>query len=146
MTDSAIVSHRYWQLADLSRTVDDGLFLFERERLNLLDDERKPDVERLRQEVGQVLWVMLVQLTGEALEGVPSGDLRSHEVTVPPSIVEALRLQLADDDQLIQTLRELMEALASIPSLTAPQVGVLNQIAKTADIEASASLRLLMRK
>jgi hypothetical protein len=146
MTDSALVSHRYWQLADLSRTVDDGLFLFERERLNLLEADRRPDVTRLRRQVRQVVCVMLVQLTGTRDE-VAFADPTLHEVTVPSSIVDALRRHLADDEEeLIKTLRELTDALAAIPSLTGAQVSVLNQIAKTADIEASASLRLLMRK
>src|SRR4051794_32002648 len=96
MTMTYLVTNRSWQLADLSRTVDDGMLVFECERRNLPPDCIPGDATELRVNLQLVLKALLDLLRGAGGEVILS--LSSHRrALVSVSVVDALRTSMTED-------------------------------------------------
>src|SRR4051794_18673122 len=79
MTMTYLVTNRSWQLADLSRTVDDGMLVFECERRNLPPDCIPGDATELRVNLQLVLKALLDLLRGAGGESsCPSVVTAAH--------------------------------------------------------------------
>lgn len=140
-----VVSRRSWQLADLSRTVDDTVLALEYNRLQLRAAPARDDRMKLQRDLAQIIEAILLLLVrGEREQTITLSSQR--DVVVPNSIVEALRRSVHDEQQLTDRLKVLVEVLPNADSLDGDLVEVLDMIAEVADVEATASMRPLMRK
>ena len=140
-----VVSRRSWQLADLSRTVDDTMLALEYSRLELR--AAPPEAERLG--LRRDLAVIIDTLVELLVNGHQERTVRLSEerdVLVPDSIVNALRRRHHDQHALQLNLERLSFELRAPDPLDRDLFDVLDTIAEAADVEASASMRPLMRK
>jgi hypothetical protein len=141
-----VVSRRSWQLADLSRTVDDTVLALEYNRLHLQAVPSPLERMKLQRDLAQIIEVILEQLLLRT-EHERTVTLSSERaVVIPNSIVEALRRKVGDEAQLTTWLQALVSELPEAEFLDADQAEVLGTIAEVADVEATASMRPLMRK
>jgi hypothetical protein len=136
-------SYRYWQLADLSRTVGDGLLVFECRRMNMPEDALPVDASSLRSDLARVI---------EAFRNLVRGDqgeqilyMGEREVLVPTSIAELVSAELGHA-RVAELLDQLAGSISAADILDDDEVELLDRIAKAADVEASASMRPMMRR
>jgi hypothetical protein len=140
-----VVSRRTWQLADLSRTVDETVLAIEYERLNL--EVARPAEERhqLQADAAVIISAILRLLErGSSEEKAQLGT--SREVIVPSDIAENLLRRVEDETALKRDLAELARILPTADSIDNDLLELLDKVAQVADAAATTSLRPLMRK
>ncbi len=139
-----VVSRRSWQLADLSRTVDDTMLALEYNRLGLRAAPPQNERLTLQKDMAQIIEALL-ELLVDGEHDLPV-KLSSESVVVPGSIVMALRRDATGDTRLRQRLERLASELPDADTLDNEQVELLEAIAEAADAEATVSMRPLMRR
>jgi hypothetical protein len=140
-----VVSRRSWQLADLSRTVDDTMLALEYSRLHLTVAPPASERKKLQHELAEIIDAVLMLVMVGGLERTVRLS-SSRDVVVPNSIVEALRRRTSDETGLQGRLTRLASELREADSLDGELIEVLETIAEAADVEATTSMRPLMRK
>jgi hypothetical protein len=140
-----VVSRRSWQLADLSRTVDDTMLALEYSRLDLKAAPAPSERRRLQHDLAIIIdAVVTLLIQGEREQTVRLSSER--EVVVPTSIVDALRQWSNNEAKLKGSLERLASELREQDDVDSDLVEVLDTIAEAADLEATASMRPLMRQ
>ena len=140
-----VVSRRSWQLADLSRTVDDTMLALEYSQLHLRAAPSEKERKTLQRDLAQIIDALLTLLTDGTRERFVKLS-SNRDVVVPSSIIDALRSRSPDESLLHDHLERLSVELRKDDSLDRDLVEVLDTIAEAADVEATASMRPLMRK
>lgn len=140
-----VVSRRSWQLADLSRTVDDTMLALEYNRLRLKAAPPVTERRRLQQDLAQIIDAVVTLLVQGGRERVVCLSSK-REVVVPDSIVSALVRWSGNQAKLKGSLERLASELRAQDDVDDDLVGVLDTIAEAADVEATASMRPLMRQ
>lgn len=140
-----VVSRRSWQLADLSRTVDDTMLALEYDRLHLKAAPSRTERRRLQRDLATIIDAVVTLLVGGAREQTVRLS-SEREVLVPDSIVNALRRWSQNEGELKSSLERLASELRQRDEVDSDLVEVIDTISEAADVEATASMRPLMRQ
>jgi hypothetical protein len=127
----------YWQMADFSRTIEDGFFVLDSERIGVLADEQRNDAVRLRRELAELFVGTVRRLRDEHSTSSPS---------IPDDVTNQLVMQWSRE-RVLDELKNLAGALEQFSrTLDYHQVELLEEIARVTDERTSVSMRLFMRK
>ncbi len=138
------VSKNSWRVADLSRTVNDGLLAVDcRKRKTRLADRtfEETRLEDLRELIDGLRELLVSPAKARRIFTLT----HRGEVFVPDSIVELLSSR-NHRGQIVKTLERLRDQLNSSRPIDDDEVALLDSISQEADRAASASMQPLMRK